>query len=173
MSAARMAARARLAWANAALAALLAVLGYIAVGLLSGAGLATWHRNAGASLSVAPAAAMAAGLASWWITAWWENVDREARRWSAFGLALRTVACAFLLFAPLATLWMGTMEAVGHLVSGQAGGLRAALAWVPAIAVYAVLFGLLLGGLPAMCIEFLLCRRFLRQARGPALEGAR
>lgn len=167
-----MTARAGLAWASAAVAAALAVAGYIAVGLSSGAGLASWHRNAGASLSVAPAAAMAAGLASWWITAWWENVDRDARKWSAFGLALRTVACAFLLFAPLATLWMGAMEGLGHVFSPGSGDLRAALAWVPAIAVYAVLFGVLLGGLPALCIEFFLCRRFLRQAR-PVLEVAR
>lgn len=167
-----MTARAGLAWTSAGVAAALAVFGYVAVGLASGAGLASWHRNAGASLSIAPAAAMAAGLASWWITAWWENVDRDARRWSAFGLALRTVACAFLLFAPLATLWMGAVEGLGQLFSGTTGNLRAALAWVPAIAVYAVLFGLLLGGLPALCIEFFLCRRFLRQAR-PVLEVAR
>src|SRR3546814_2583711 len=74
--------------------------------MLSGAGLSSWHRNAGASLSIAPAAAMAAGLASWWITAWWENVDRDARKWTAFGLALRMVVLAFLLFAPLAAAWM-------------------------------------------------------------------
>jgi hypothetical protein len=168
-----MSARAVLAWTSAVVAATLAVLGYVAVGFASGAGLGSWLRNASSSLAIAPAAAMAAGLASWWITAWWENVDRDARRWSAFGLALRTVVCAFLLFAPLATLWMSAMESVGRLFAASPGNLRDALAWVPAIAVYAVLFGLLLGGLPALCIEFFLCRRFLRQARGLALEGAR
>src|SRR3546814_6449296 len=70
--------RKRLAWASAALAGVLAVLAYVVIGVLSGAGLSSWHRNAGASLSIAPAAAMAAGLASWWITAWWENVDRRS-----------------------------------------------------------------------------------------------
>lgn len=165
--------RRRLAWTNAAVAAALAVVAYVVIGILSGAGLASWHRNAGASLSVAPAAAMAAGLASWWITAWWENVDRDARKWTASGLALRTVVLAFLLFAPLASLWIGLAEGAAHLVSDTAGSFGEALAWVPAIAVYAVLFGLLLGALPALCIEYFLCRRFLRQARGLVLEGAR
>jgi hypothetical protein len=168
-----MTARKRLAWINAVVAAVLAVLAYVVIGVLSGAGLSSWHRNAGASLSVAPAAAMAAGLGSWWVTAWWENVDRDTRSWTAFGLALRTVALAFLMFAPLATLWMGLVEGVAHLASGAAGDVRAALFWVPAIAVYAVLFGLLLGAMPALCIEYFLCRRFLRQARGLGLEGAR
>ena len=165
--------RKRLAWISAAVAAALALFAYIAIGMLSGAGLASWHQNARASLSVAPAAAMAAGLASWWITGWWHNVDRDARRWTAFGLALRTVALAFLMFAPLATFWMGLVEGVGHLASGSADDIRAALSWVPSIAVYAVLFGLLLGAMPALCIEYFLCRRFLRQARGLGLEGAR
>ncbi|MFC3717006.1 hypothetical protein ACFONC_12660 [Luteimonas soli] len=167
-----MTARKRLAWINAVVAAVLAVLAYVVIGVLSGAGLSSWHRNAGASLSVAPAAAMAAGLASWWVTAWWENVDRDARKWTAFGLALRTVGLSFLLFAPLASAWMALAESVAYLFSGT-GGLGEALAWVPAIAVYAVLFGLMLGALPALCIEYFLCRRFLRQARGFGLEGAR
>lgn len=164
--------RKRLAWTSAAVAAALALFAYIAIGTLSGAGLASWHQNARASLSVAPAAGMAAGLASWWITAWWQNVDRDARKWTAFGLALRTVVLAFLMFAPLATLWMGVMESASHLLSGASGQLGEALAWVPAIAVYAVLFGLLLGAMPALCIEYFLCRRFLRQARGLDSEGA-
>ena len=164
--------RKRLAWTSAAVAAGLALFAYVAIGMLSGAGLASWHHNARASLSVAPAAAMAAGLASWWITAWWQNVDRDARKWTAFGLALRTVVLAFLMFAPLATLWMGVMESASHLLSGASGQLGEALAWVPAIAVYAVLFGLLLGAMPALCIEYFLCRRFLRQARGLDSEGA-
>jgi hypothetical protein len=167
-----MTARKRLAWINAVVAAVLAVLAYVVIGVLSGAGLSSWHRNAGASLSVAPAAAMAAGLGSWWVTAWWENVDRDTRSWTAFGLALRTVVLAFLLFAPLAAAWMTLAESTAYLFAGS-GGLGAALSWVPAIAVYAVLFGLMLGALPALCIEYFLCRRFLRQARGFGLEGAR
>ena len=131
------------------------------------------QRDGGLRLAEALAAAMAAGLASWWITAWWQNVDRDARKWTAFGLALRTVVLAFLMFAPLATLWMGAMESASHVLSGATGRLGDALAWVPAIAVYAVLFGLLLGAMPALCIEYFLCRRFLRQARGLDLEGAR
>src|SRR3546814_13152359 len=94
--------RKRLAWASAALAGLLAVLAYVVIGVLSGAGLSSWHRNAGASLSIAPAAAMAAGFASWWITAWWEHVDRDAPKWTAFVLALRTVVPAVPYFAPAA-----------------------------------------------------------------------
>lgn len=168
-----MTAKMRFAWTNAAVAVAMAVLGYVMIGLASGAGLDSWLRNAGASLSVAPAAAMAAALSAWWIVSWWENVDRDARRWSAFGLALRIVVCAFLLFAPLATAWMAAVEAVGHVATGRAGELRATLGWLPALAVYAVLFGVLLGGLPALCIEYFLCRRFLRQARQGVLEGAR
>src|SRR3546814_6477384 len=80
-----------------------------------------------------------------------------------FGLALRMVVLAFLLFAPLAAAWMMLAESTAYLFAGS-GGLGAALAWVPAIAVYAVLFGLMLGALPALCIEYFLCRRFLRQA---------
>src|SRR3546814_9076318 len=95
-----------LAGGVSALACWLEVMAYVAIGVLSGAGLSSGHRNAGASLSIAPAAAMAAGLASWWITAWWENVNRDARKWTAFGLALRMVVLAFLLFAPLAAAWM-------------------------------------------------------------------
>lgn len=167
-----MTARKRLAWTNAAVAAVLAVLAYVAIGAGSGAGLATWHQGAGTTLAMAPAAAMAAGLGSWWITAWWENVDRDLRKWTAFGLALRTVALAFLLFAPLAAAWMVLAEGTAYLLAGS-GGLGATLVWVPAIAVYAVLFGLLLGALPALCIEYFLCRRFLRQARGFGWEGAR
>jgi len=158
--------RQQLMLASALAAGLLAMFGYISIGLLSGAGLASWHQNAKASLSVAPAAMMAAGLAAWWIVGWWENVDRDARRWTAFGMALRTVVFAFLMFPPLATAWMAGVETIGYLVSGAPGGLGAVLSWVPGIAVYAVLFGLLIGALPALCIEFFLCRRFLRQARG-------
>src|SRR3546814_10921656 len=79
---------------------------------------------------------------------------------------------AFLFVAPLAAAWMMLAESTAYLFAGS-GGLGAALAWVPAIAVYAVLFGLMLGALPALCIEYFLCRRFLRQARGFGLEGAR
>src|SRR3546814_12485838 len=86
---ARMTARKRLACASAALAGVLAVLAYVAIGMLSGAGLSSWHRNAGAPLSIAPAAAMAAGPASWWITGWREVVARAARKWTAFGVPLR------------------------------------------------------------------------------------
>src|SRR3546814_11245950 len=114
---------------------------------------------------------MAAGFASGWSTAWWENVDRAARKWTAFGLALRTVVLAFLLFAPLAAAWMMLAESTAYLFAGI-GGLGAALAWVPAIAVSAVLFGLLLGALPALCIDSFPCRRFLRPARGLCLGGA-
>jgi len=168
-----MSTRAHLAWTGAVVAAVLAVLAYLLIGVASGAGMASWHDAAGASLAVVPAAAMAAGLASWWITAWWENVDRDVRKWTAFGLALRTVALAFLMFAPLATLCLGLVESLRHLASGAGGSLREALSWVPAVAVYAVLFGLLLGALPALCIEYFLCRRFLRQARDSILEGTR
>ena len=168
-----MTARKHLAWTNAAVGAVLAVAAYVVIGVASGAGLAAWHESAGATLAMVPAAAVAAGLASWWITAWWENVDRDARRWTAFGLAWRTVVLAFLMFAPLATACMALAEGARHLASGDGGSLREAMAWVPAIAVYAVLFGLLLGAVPALCIEYFLCRRFLRQARGLVLEGAR
>src|SRR3546814_20189143 len=64
---------------------------------------------------------MAAGLASWWITAWWENVDRDARQWTAFGLALRTVVLAFLLFAPLAAAWMLLADSTAYLFAGKLG----------------------------------------------------
>src|SRR3546814_11475830 len=47
---ARMTPRKRLAWASAALAGLLAVLAYVVFGVLRGAGLSAWTRNAGHSV---------------------------------------------------------------------------------------------------------------------------
>src|SRR3546814_7752473 len=81
------------------------------------------------------------------------------------------VVLAFLLFAPLAAAWMMLAESTAYLFAGS-GGLGAALAWVPAIAVYAVLFGLMLGALPPLCIEYFFCRGFLRQPRAFGLGGA-
>src|SRR3546814_2797321 len=72
------------------------LLAYVVIGVLSGAGLSSWHRNAGASLSIAPAAAMAAGFASWWITAWWENVDRDARKWKIGRASCRERVCQYV-----------------------------------------------------------------------------
>ena len=159
--------RLRLVTASACAAAALAAFAYIAIGLVSGAGLASWHQNAKASLSFAPAAAMAAGLAAWWICGWWQGAD-AARKWTPFGMAWRMVVLAFLLFPPLATAWVAAVESIGHLVSGAPGSLAAALAWVPALAVYAALFGVLLGAMPALCIAYFLCRWFLRHRGGAA-----
>ncbi|MGV8930922.1 MAG: hypothetical protein ACOH1R_02235 [Luteimonas sp.] len=156
--------RSRLVAVSACAAAALAVFAYIAIGLVSGAGLASWHQNAKASLSFAPAAAMAAGLAAWWVVGWWQGAD-AARKWTPFGMAWRSVALAFLLFPPLATAWVAAVESIAHVVSGAPGPLAVALAWVPALAVYAALFGVMLGAMPALCISYFLCRWFLQQTR--------
>lgn len=156
--------RSRLALASALAAAALAVLAYVAIGLMSGAGLESWLRNATSSLAVAPAAAMAAWLAAWWCVGWWRNVD-HVRHWTPFGLALRTVVLAFLLFPPLAAAWIAGIETIARLFAAAPAGFAETMAWVPAIAVYAALFGVLLGFMPALCVEYFLCRRFLRIAR--------
>lgn len=156
--------RSRLALHGALAAAALAVLAYVAIGLLSGAGLASWFRNATSSLAIAPAAAMAAWLAAWWCVGWWRNVAHE-RAWTPVGMALRIVVLAFLLFPPLTAVWIACVEAIARLFAAAPAGFGEAMAWVPAIAVYATLFGVLLGFVPALCVEYFLCRRFLRNAR--------
>lgn len=156
--------RSRLALQSALAAGALAVLAYVAIGLMSGAGLASWFRNATSALAIAPATAMAAWLAAWWCVGWWRNVD-GLRPWTPIGMALRIVVLAFLLFPPLVAAWIACGEAIARLFAAAPAAFGEAMAWVPAIAVYATLFGVLLGFVPALCIEYFLCRRFLRGAR--------
>lgn len=154
---------ARLVWSSAACAATCATLAYVAIGTLSGSGLAAWHRNAGASLGAVPAAALAAALAVRGILPWWRNVGR-GRGWSAGALAWRIVALALLLFAPLAAVGIAASTLVSRLLVASTETLADALQWSTAIAVYAVIFAVVLGGIPALLLEMLLCRRFLRAA---------
>lgn len=160
--------RSRLALASTLAAGALAVLACLGIGMMSGTGLESWLRNAKLLLAIVPAAALAAWLAAWWCEGWWRNVD-HGHRWTPLGMALRIVVLAFLLFPPLSAAWIAAIEAIAYLFvaapAGVAGGFAEAMAWVPAIAVYATLFGVLLGFLPALCVEYLLCRRFLRIAR--------
>ena len=152
---------ARLVWSSAACAATFATLAYVAIGALSGSGLAAWHRNAGASLGAVPAAALAAALAVRGILPWWHNVGR-GRGWTAGALALRIVALALLLFAPLAALCIAVSTLVSRWFVTSTETLGDALQWSTAIAVYAVIFAVVLGAVPALLVEMLLCRRFLR-----------
>lgn len=156
-----MTARQRLVASSAVAAVVLALLAWLAIGVMSGAGLSAWSLSARAVLASVPAAGSAAAIAAWSIVGWWQAVKIE-RRWSAAGMAMRMVVMAFLLFPMLAALWVAMVESVAFVVAPSGESYAETMGYVPAIAVYAVLFGVVLGGLPSLLGATLLCRRFLR-----------
>lgn len=156
-----MSPKAALTLASALTAAVLVVIAYVGIGAMSGIAWSQWPSNARTALGIAPAAAMTAGLAAWLIVGWREGADLD-RKWSPMGMAVKTVALAFLMFPVFVLLCLAIAEVFDQMFAASPGTFREAWVWMPPIALYAVIFGVVLGALPALAAEFFLCRRYLR-----------
>lgn len=143
--------------ASAAVALALAVVAYGLIVVKSGAPW-TWS-NSRPLLAIAPAAALAAGLSAWWVGGWY-GVTATGK--PPLGMAIRIVALAFVQFPVFVLVGLVGAQLLDQLFAAQASGVREAWPLLSAIAVYALLFGLLLGALPAIAIELFICRRYLR-----------
>jgi hypothetical protein len=139
----------------------LATIAYVAIGALSGAPWSEWPSNARSALGIAPAAALTAALAAWLVAGWRESVDLD-RKWTALGMAVKTVGLAFLMFPVFVLLLLIVAELLDQAFAAGPGTFREAWVWMPAIAVYALIFGLMFGALPALAAATLFCRRYLR-----------
>ncbi len=104
---------------------------------------------------------MTAGVAAWLVAGWREGVDL-GRKWTALGMAIKTVGLAFLMFPVFVLLFLVAAELLDQAFAAEPGTFREAWVWMPSIAIYALIFGLMLGALPALAAATLFCRRYLR-----------
>lgn len=156
-----MSPKAALTLASALTAAVLVTVAYVGIGAVSGAPWSEWPSNARSALGIAPAAAMTAGLAAWLVVGWREGTDLD-RKWTPIGMAFKTVALAFLMFPVFVLICLMIAELLDQALAAAPGTFREAWVWMPSIALYALIFGVMLGALPALAAEFFLCRRYLR-----------
>lgn len=156
-----MSPRAGLVAACGVTAAVFVVVAYLAIGAISGAPWSDWPANARSALGIAPAAALTAATAAWLVAGWREGVDFE-RKWTALGMAVKTVGLAFLMFPVFVLLALVVAEALDQVLAAEPGTFREAWSWMPSIAVYALIFGLMFGAFPALAAATLFCRRYLR-----------
>lgn len=150
-----------LAAACGATAASFVVVAYLAIGAISGTAWSEWPSNARSALGIAPAAALTAATAAWLVAGWREGVDL-GRKWTALGMAVKTVGLAFLMFPVFVVLFLAGAELLDQAFAAEPGTFREAWTWMPSIAVYALIFGLLFGAFPALAAATLFCRRYLR-----------
>ena len=142
-------------------AAVLVAIAYVAIGAMSGAPWSEWPSNARSALGIAPAAALTAGVAAWLVAGWREGIDL-GRKWTALGMAIKTVGLAFLMFPVFVLVFLVAAELLDQAFAAEPGTFREAWVWMPSIAIYALIFGLMLGALPALAAATLFCRRYLR-----------
>ncbi len=134
---------------------------YVAIGAMSGAPWSEWPANARSALGIVLAAALTAAVAGWLVAGWREGVDLD-RKWTALGMAVKTVSLAFLMFPVFVLLALVVAELLDQVFAAEPGTFREAWVWMPSIAVYALIFGLMFGALPALAAATLFCRRYLR-----------
>lgn len=161
--------RAQLIASSAAAAALLVVAACAIVAWAAKVQWSAWPPEAFAVLSVVPAAAIAAAIAARSIAAWREGVDLK-RQWSPLGMAFKIVVLAFLIFPVFVVAFLLVAEGVQQ-AAGDTGSFAEAWRWMPSIAVYSLVYGVLLGSLPALAAATIFCRRYLRRtATGTATQ---
>ncbi|TWI00267.1 hypothetical protein IP90_02813 [Luteimonas cucumeris] len=161
-----MSPRAGLVVASALVAMALAIVAYGLVVAMSGA---QWMwASLKPLLAIAPAAAASAGLAAWWVGGWHAG-DTTGK--PPLRMAFRIVALAFVQFPVFVLAGLLVSQLLDQVFAAQSLGFREAWPLLSAIAVYALMLGVLLGALPAMAIELFICRRYLRQTAATVRGG--
>lgn len=156
-----MAPRSEFVIASVLLAALLLVIVFATV-IRGGDGFQLQSVLAG--LKWAPAAALAALLASLATTAWHRRAARQGKRWSAGGMTLRTLLLLFALFPLLLTGWALAATWIDLQRAAQPASWHEATAWLPVIIIYCSAIAVVFGAVPAFAIEYFACRRYLRRS---------
>lgn len=146
-----------LALANAVAAALLQTVAFVALTSSS------WSMQAvGAALQWLPAPMLAAGLATAVVFAWWRATAR-GRDATAFALTWRIVLLAFLLYPLCLAGWLLLTALADQIWAAQPATLAQTWSELPMVVLLVWGFAAALGGLPALAIEYPLCRRYLRR----------
>ena len=150
--------------ASAIVAALLQVAAFM------GLAVSWWGMDAGSSLRRAlmwlPAPMLAAGLAAWFMTSLHARALAVGKTWTAFGLAWRTVLLALLFCPALVAGWLLLTALFDQWFAAQPATMQQTREILPSIVQYSAIFSVVLGGLPALFIEYFLSRRYLRRISG-------
>ena len=149
---------------SALVAGLLQVVAFVALAAV------WWGLDAGDGLRRTllwlPAAMAAAGLAAWFMTGLHGRAAAAGKRWSAFGLAWRTVLLA-MIFYPACVAGWHLLTALGdQLWAAQPATMAQTLEILPTLVQYSAIFAVVLGTLPALLIETLVSKRYLRRIAG-------
>ena len=126
-----------------------------------------WGMDAGDSLRRTllwlPAAMVAAGLAAWFMSGLHKRVMATSKSWSAFGLAWRTVLLAMVFYPACVAAWH-LLTALGDQIwAAQPATMAQTMEILPTLVQYSAIFAVVLGTLPALAIETLVSRRYLRR----------
>ena len=149
---------------SALVAALLQVVAFVSLAAM------WWGLDAGDSLRRTllwlPAAMLAAGLAAWFMTGLHARTTAAGKSWSAFGLAWRTVLLA-MIFYPACVAGWHLLTALGdQLWAAQPATMAQTMEILPTLVQYSAIFAVVLGTLPALAIETLVSKRYLRRIAG-------
>ncbi len=150
--------RTELYLANAVLAVLLTLLGFFVLGVVVSA---TRHEAMLLRAALWSVPAVLAALAATRLAL--RADDRAAARsgtLGAFALALRVVLFAFIAYPLLAAAWVLGTGFLDIIWQVRPASWRALLGWLPIIVGVATLAALVVGALPALLLETLLCRRY-------------
>lgn len=143
---------------NAVLAALLTLAGFLVLGLVVSASRYEAMLLRGLLWSVP---AMLAALVGTRLGLRAEaRVAARGEALGAFGLALRVVLFAFIAYPLLAAAWVLATGFLDVIWQVRPASWRALLGWLPIIVGVATLAALVVGALPALWLETLLCRRY-------------
>jgi hypothetical protein len=149
---------------SALVAGLLQVVAFIALSVM------WWGMDAGDSLRRTlmwlPSSMLAAGLAAWFMTGLHLRAKEAGKPWSAFGLAWRTVGLA-MIFYPACVAGWHLLTALGdQLWAAQPATMAQTMEILPTLVQYSAIFAVVLGTLPALAIETLVSKRYLRRIAG-------
>jgi hypothetical protein len=120
-------------------------------------------RDVLSALRFAPAALLATGAGTWFVTRWHARARSVGRDWKPGGMTLRTLLVVFLLFPVSLAAWAMVALGVDQIMADAPGAMGDAMGWLPVIVFYGSLAALLFGAMPAFILEYFACRRFLRR----------
>lgn len=156
---------------NGVLAVVLTVLGFFVLSLVVSATRYDAMLPRAAVWSVP--AVLAALLGTWLGLRADARAAARGRVFSPLALALRVVLFAFIvypLFAALLVLGTGFLDGIWQV---RPASWRALLGWLPIIVGVAVLAGVVIGAVPAVLLETLLCRRYRARVASAAPHARR
>jgi hypothetical protein len=149
---------------SALVAGLLQIVAFVALASV------WWGLDAGDSLRRTllwlPSSMFAAGLAAWFMTGLHVRTKAAGKSWSAFGLAWRTVGLAMIFYPAFVAGWHLLTALGDQLWAAQPATMAQTMEILPTLVLYSAIFAVALGTVPALIIETLASKRYLRRIAG-------